>query len=356
MAQRVALITGVTGQDGALLAELLLKKGYVVHGIKRRSSSFNTPRLDHLYVDPHESHARLFLHYGDVTDATNLIRIMQESQPTEIYNLAAQSHVHVSFETPEYTANADAIGTLRLLEAIRILNMKERVRFYQASTSELYGDAPPPQSETTPFRPRSPYAAAKLYAYWITVNYREAYGLHASNGILFNHEGSTRGETFVTRKISRAVAAIDAQKQDVIYLGNLDALRDWGDARDYVVGMWQIVQQDKPDDYVLATGESHSVREFVERAFRHVGVTIAWKGTGVDEKGYDATTGALRVAIDERYFRPTEVVSLLGNPAKAREKLGWRHTITFDQLVKSMVDADRKHLAQPGAAGAGASR
>ena len=356
MAPRVALITGVTGQDGALLAELLLKKGYEVHGIKRRSSSFNTPRLDHLYVDPHESHARLFLHYGDVTDATNLIRIIQESQPHEIYNLAAQSHVHVSFETPEYTANADGIGALRLLEAIRILNMKDRVRFYQASTSELYGDAPPPQSETTPFRPRSPYAAAKLYAYWITVNYREAYCIHASNGILFNHEGSTRGETFVTRKITRAVAAIDAKQQDVIYLGNLDALRDWGDARDYVVGMWQILQQDTPDDYVLATGESHSVREFVERAFHHVGVTIRWKGSGLDEKGYDAATGALRVAVDERYFRPTEVAYLLGNPTKAHEKLGWRHTITFDQLVKSMVDSDRKQLAQPGAAGAGASR
>jgi GDPmannose 4,6-dehydratase len=356
MAHRVALITGVTGQDGALLAELLLKKGYEVHGIKRRSSSFNTPRLDHLYVDPHVEDARFFLHYGDVTDATNLIRIIQESQPDEIYNLAAQSHVHVSFETPEYTANADAIGTLRLLEAIRILNMRDRVRFYQASTSELYGDAPPPQNESTPFRPRSPYAAAKLYAYWITVNYREAYGIHASNGILFNHEGSTRGETFVTRKITRAVAAIEAGKQEVIFLGNLDALRDWGDARDYVEGMWRIVQQERPDDYVLATGESHSVREFVERAFRHIGVTITWKGTGLDEKGFDAATDVLRVAIDERYFRPTEVASLLGNPAKAREKLGWRHTIGFDQLVKSMVDTDRKLLAEQGPGSAGASR
>jgi GDPmannose 4,6-dehydratase len=356
MAQRVALITGVTGQDGALLAELLLKKGYEVHGIKRRSSSFNTPRLDHLYVDPHVEDARFFLHYGDVTDATNLIRIIQESQPDEIYNLAAQSHVHVSFETPEYTANADAIGTLRLLEAIRILNMRDRVRFYQASTSELYGDAPPPQNESTPFRPRSPYAAAKLYAYWITVNYREAYGIHASNGILFNHEGSTRGETFVTRKITRAVAAIEAGKQEVIFLGNLDALRDWGDARDYVEGMWRIVQQERPDDYVLATGESHSVREFVERAFRHIDVTITWKGTGLDEKGFDAATDVLRVAVDERYFRPTEVASLLGNPAKAREKLGWRHTIGFDQLVNSMVDADRKQLAEQGPGSAGASR
>ena len=286
MGQRVALITGVTGQDGAFLAELLLAKGYVVHGIKRRSSSFNTARVDHLYVDPHESDARFFLHYGDVTDATNLIRIIQETQPDEIYNLAAQSHVHVSFETPEYTANADALGTLRLLEAIRILNMQARVRFYQASTSELFGDAPPPQNESTPFRPRSPYAAAKVYAYWITVNYREAYGIHASNGILFNHEGPTRGETFVTRKITRAVAAIEAGRQEIVYLGNLDARRDWGDARDYVDGMWRIVQQDRPDDYVLATGESHSVREFVERAFRHVGVTISWRGTGVDEHGH----------------------------------------------------------------------
>jgi len=356
MAQRVALITGVTGQDGALLAELLLKKGYEVHGIKRRSSSFNTPRLDHLYVDPHVEDARFFLHYGDVTDATNLIRIIQESQPDEIYNLAAQSHVHVSFETPEYTANADAIGTLRLLEAIRILKMRERVRFYQASTSELFGDAPPPQNESTPFRPKSPYAAAKLYAYWITVNYREAYGIHASNGILFNREGATRGETFVTRKITRAVAAIEARKQEVIFLGNLDALRDWGDARDYVEGMWRIVQQERPDDYVLATGEAHSVREFVERAFRHIGVTITWKGKGLDEKGYDAATDVLRVAIDERYFRPTEVASLLGNPAKAREKLGWRHTIGFDQLVNTMVDADRKMLAEQGPGSPGASR
>jgi len=348
MGQRVALITGVTGQDGALLAELLLAKGYRVHGIKRRSSSFNTARVDHLYVDPHESGASFFLHYGDVTDATNLIRIIQETQPDEIYNLAAQSHVHVSFESPEYTANADALGTLRLLEAIRILGMQSRVRFYQASTSELFGDAPPPQNESTPFRPRSPYAAAKLYAYWITVNYREAYGIHASNGILFNHEGPTRGETFVTRKITRAVAAIEAGRQEMIYLGNLDACRDWGDARDYVDGMWRIVQQDRPDDYVLATGESHSVRQFVERAFRHIDVTISWQGTGVDEKGIDAKTGAPRVAIDTRYFRPTEVAALCGNPAKAREKLGWRHTIHFEQLVENMVDADRKLLAQQG--------
>jgi GDPmannose 4,6-dehydratase len=356
MAQRVALITGITGQDGALLAELLLKKDYVVHGIKRRSSSFNTARVDHLYVDPHEQDARFFMHYGDATDATNLIRIIQETQPDEIYNLAAQSHVHVSFETPEYTANADALGTLRLLEAIRILKMRERVRFYQASTSEMYGDAPPPQNESTAFRPRSPYAAAKVYAYWITVNYREAYGIHASNGILFNHEGSTRGETFVTRKITRAVTAIEAKKQEMIYLGNLDALRDWGDARDYVEGMWRILQQETPDDYVLATGESHSVREFVDRAFRCTGVTISWKGKGLDEQGFDAATGALRVAIDKRYFRPTEVEALRGNPAKAREKLGWRHKIDFDQLVQSMVDTDRKLLAQQGPGSAGTSR
>jgi GDPmannose 4,6-dehydratase len=356
MGQQVALITGVTGQDGALLAELLIKKGYVVHGIKRRSSSFNTARVDHLYVDPHEKDARFFLHYGDVADATNLIGIIQETQPREIYNLAAQSHVQVSFETPEYTANTDALGTLRLLEAIRILKMQAKVRFYQASTSELFGDAPAPQNESTPFRPRSPYAAAKLYAYWITVNYREAYGIHASNGILFNHEGPTRGETFVTRKITRAVAAIEAGRQEIVYLGNLDARRDWGDARDYVYGMWQIVQQDRPDDYVLATGESHSVREFVERAFHHVGVTIAWRGTGIDEQGIDAATGVLRVAVDSDYFRPTEVLALWGDSTKARETFGWRHTTSFEQLVQNMVDADRKLLTQQKPGTAGASR
>jgi len=345
MQRRVALITGVTGQDGALLAELLLDKGYEVHGIKRRSSSFNTARVDHLYVDPHEKAARFFLHYGDMTDATNLIRIIQETQPDEIYNFAAQSHVQVSFETPEYTANADALGTLRLLEAIRILKMEQRVRFYQASTSELYGDAPPPQDESTPFRPRSPYAVAKAYAYWITINYREAYGLHASNGILFNHESPTRGETFVTRKITRAVAAIEAGRQQVLYLGNLDVHRDWGHARDYVDGAWRIVQQDRPDDFVLATGESHSVREFVERAFGCAGVIISWQGEGSDERGLDDKTGAVRVAIDPRYFRPTEVPSLLGNPAKARQRLGWRHTVGFDQLVREMVNADRVALA-----------
>ena len=342
---KIALITGITGQDGAFLAELLLQKGYTVHGIKRRSSSFNTGRVDHLYVDPHQEGARFFMHHGDLTDATNLIRIVQETQPTEIYNLAAQSHVQVSFETPEYTANADALGTLRLLEAIRILGMERRIRFYQASSSELYGRVrEAPQRETTPFYPRSPYAAAKLYAYWITVNYREAYGMHASNGILFNHEGPTRGETFVTRKITRAVAAIELGLQDRVYLGNLDAQRDWGHARDYVEGMWMMLQQDEPDDYVLATGEKHSVREFVERAFDHVGRTIAWRGSGVDETGIDAKSGQILVEIDPRYFRPTEVDLLLGDPGKARQKLGWRHKTSFADLVKEMVEGDRSEV------------
>jgi GDPmannose 4,6-dehydratase len=341
MNERVALITGATGQDGAYLAELLLGKGYVVHGIKRRSSSFNTGRIDHLYHDPHESNVRFTLHYGDMTDATNLIRIVQQTQPTEIYNLAAQSHVHVSFETPEYTANADALGVLRLLEAIRILSMEKRVRFYQASTSELFGAVvETPQRETTPFNPRSPYAAAKLYAYWITVNYREAYGFHASNGILFNHEGPTRGETFATRKITRAVAAIELGLQDKLYLGNLDAERDWGHARDYAEGMWLILQQDKPDDYVLATGEKHSVREFAEKAFSHVGKHIRWQGSGVSEKGIEAKSGRTLIEIDPRYFRPTEVDTLLGDASKAHQKLGWRHKTNFDDLVKQMVDAD----------------
>jgi GDPmannose 4,6-dehydratase len=341
MADKIALITGVTGQDGAYLAELLLKKGYVVHGIKRRSSSFNTERVDHLYADPHLPNVRFFLHYGDMTDATNLLRIVQETRPTEIYNLAAQSHVQVSFETPEYTANADGLGTLRMLEAIRILGMTDKVRFYQASTSELYGDvAEIPQTETTPFRPRSPYAAAKLYAYWIVVNYRQAYGMHASNGILFNHESPIRGETFVTRKITRAVAAIHHGLQDRLYLGNLDAKRDWGHARDYVEGMWAILQRDEPDDYVLATGETRSVREFVERAFTHVGRTIAWKGAGLEEKGIDKAGGKVMVEIDPRYFRPTEVDLLLGDPSKARAELGWRHQTSFDDLVKEMVEAD----------------
>lgn len=338
---KVALITGITGQDGAYLAEFLLKKGYVVHGVKRRSSSFNTGRIDHLYEDLHKSGARFFLHFGDMTDATNLIRLVQEVQPDEIYNLAAQSHVQVSFETPEYTANADGIGTLRLLEAIRILDLKEKTRFYQASTSELYGLVQEtPQTEKTPFYPRSPYAAAKLYAYWITVNYREAYGYHASNGILFNHESPVRGETFVTRKITRAVAAIELGLQDKVYLGNLDAKRDWGHARDYVEGMWKIVQQKKPDDFVLATGETHAVREFVELAFGEVGRKIKWTGKGVKEKGLDAKTGKVLVQIDPRYFRPTEVDLLLGDPRKAHKVLGWKHKTPFKTLVKEMVASD----------------
>ena len=356
MSQKTALITGVTGQDGAYLSELLLNKGYAVHGIKRRSSSFNTARVDHLYKDPHLPSVRFFMHYGDLTDATNIIRIVQETQPDEIYNLAAQSHVQVSFETAEYTANADALGTLRLLEAIRILKMEDKVRFYQASTSELYGDSPPPQNEATPFRPRSPYAAAKLYAYWIAVNYREAYGMHASNGILFNHEGPTRGETFVTRKITRAVAAIEAGVEDRLYLGNLDARRDWGHARDFVEGMWRVLQQDEPDDYVIATGESHSVREFVEAAFRHVGIEIAWRGKGLEETGVDTANGRVLVEIDPRYFRPTEVDNLLGDPSKAHEKLGWRHTIGFEDLVRDMVEADRAGIAREHNLGPGESR
>jgi len=349
MTNPVALITGATGQDGAYLAELLLDKGYIVHGIKRRSSSFNTSRVDHLYQDPHGSGVRLFLHYGDMTDSTNLIRIIQEVQPTEIYNLAAQSHVRVSFETPEYTANADALGTLRLLEAVRILRLEDKVRFYQASTSELYGMAQEvPQRETTPFYPRSPYAAAKLYAYWITINYREAYNMHASNGILFNHEGPTRGETFVTRKISRAVAAIELGMQNKLYLGNLTARRDWGHARDYVEGMWLMLQQPEPDDYVLATGEEHSVREFVEKAFACVGRGIEWRGTGLAEKGVDARDGRVLIEIDERYFRPTETDALVGDPSKARQKLGWRHKVTFDELVREMVDADLQEMRRDG--------
>src|SRR4030088_143279 len=329
MTEKIALITGITGQDGAYLAELLLSKGYVVHGIKRRSSSFNTARVDHLYHDPHENEVNFAMHYGDMTDATNLIRIINKTQPTEIYNLAAQSHVQVSFETPEYTANADALGPLRLLEAIRILGLQDKVRFYQASTSELYGKVQEvPQRETTPFYPRSPYAVAKLYAYWITVNYREAYSMHASNGILFNHEGPTRGETFVTRKITRAVAAIKRGLQQKLYLGSLDARRDWGHARDYVEGMWLILQQPDPDDYVLATGETRSVREFVEKAFSLVGMEIIWRGSGVDEKGIDPKSGRTLVEVDPRYFRPTEVDLLVGDPAKARKKLGWHHNVS----------------------------
>ena len=341
MTEKVALITGITGQDGAYLAEFLLKKGYIVHGIKRRSSSFNTLRIDHLYSDPHAPGVRFFMHFGDMIDATNLIRIVQEVQPDEIYNLAAQSHVQVSFETPEYTGNADALGALRLLEAIRILRREDKSRFYQASTSELYGKVVEvPQKETTPFYPRSPYAAAKLYAYWMTVNYREAYGMHASNGIAFNHESPIRGETFVTRKITRAVAAIQLGLQERLFLGNLDAKRDWGHARDYVAGMWAIVQQPKPDDYVLTTGEAHSVREFVEKAFARVGRTIVWRGKGWDEKGLDAKTDKVVIEIDPRYFRPTEVEMLLGDSSKALNVLGWKHEVSFDNLVNEMVDAD----------------
>ncbi|MGV2103226.1 GDP-mannose 4,6-dehydratase [Rhizobium sp. 21-4511-3d] len=344
---KVALITGVTGQDGAYLAELLLEKGYTVHGIKRRSSSFNTNRIEHLYEDPHIENPRFILHFGDMTDSTNLIRVVQETQPDEIYNLAAQSHVQVSFETPEYTSNADGTGTLRLLEAIRLLGLVNKTRFYQASTSELYGKVQEvPQSETTPFYPRSPYAAAKLYAYWIVVNYREAYGMHASNGILFNHESPIRGETFVTRKITRAAAAIHLGLQNRLYLGNLDAKRDWGHAREYVRGMWLMLQQDEPDDYVLATGETHTVRSFVEKSFAKVGMPIEWRGEGVNEKGYDATSGECLVEIDPRYFRPTEVDLLIGNPAKAQSKLGWAHETNLDQLVAEMVREDLKVMAR----------
>jgi len=341
MSGKIALITGVTGQDGAYLAELLLSKGYEVHGVKRRSSSFNTGRIDHLFEDAQSRGLPFFLHFGDMTDGTNLIRIIQQVQPDEIYNLAAQSHVHVSFETPEYTANADAMGPLRLLEAIRIHHMEKRVRFYQASTSELFGNVQEtPQRETTPFYPRSPYGVAKLYAYWITVNYREAYGMHASNGILFNHESPIRGETFVTRKITRAAAAIELGLSDCLHLGNLDAKRDWGHARDYVEGMWLMLQQETPDDYVLATGETHSVRSFVELAFAEIGRAISWSGAGVDEIGRDARTGQVLIKIDPRYFRPTEVELLLGDPAKARAKLGWVHKTPFPQLVKEMMAAD----------------
>ncbi len=335
-----ALITGVTGQDGAYLSELLLEKGYEVHGVKRRSSSFNSARIDHLYESPHAENRRFILHYGDLTDSTNLIRIIQEVQPDEIYNLAAQSHVMVSFETPEYTANADAIGTLRILEAIRILGLEQKTRFYQASTSELYGKVQEvPQSETTPFYPRSPYAAAKIYGYWITVNYREAYGIHASNGILFNHESPLRGETFVTRKITRAAAAISKGLQDRLYLGNLDAERDWGHARDYVEGMWRMMQQDEADDYVLATGETHTVRSFVDRAFAAVDEVITWEGSGVDEVGRNKA-GEIVVSIDPAYFRPTEVDLLIGDPTKAKEKLGWTATCTLDEMVREMVEGD----------------
>lgn len=345
--RRVALITGVTGQDGGYLAEYLLGLGYTVHGIKRRSSSFNTARVDHLYQDPHVANVPFLLHYGDMTDSTNLIRLVQQIRPTEIYNLAAQSHVGVSFESPEYTGNADAIGVLRLLEAIRILGMEKETRFYQASTSELYGLVQAvPQKETTPFYPRSPYGVAKLYGYWITVNYREAYGMFASNGILFNHESPTRGETFVTRKITRGVARIEAGLEDALFLGNLEAKRDWGHARDYVEGMHRILQADAPDDFVLATGEMRSVREFVELAFAEVGRSVAWRGEGVDEVGIDQASGKTVVRVDPTYFRPTEVDLLVGDASKAREKLGWTPKTSFAQLVKEMVAGDLAEARQ----------
>ena len=336
-----ALITGITGQDGAYLADLLLKKGYEVHGLKRRSSLFNTARIDHLYQDPHRETGNFFMHYGELTDSTNLIRKVQEIQPDEIYNLAAQSHVHVSFENPEFTADADALGTLRLLEAIRILGLTQKTRFYQASTSELYGKVQEiPQSEKTPFYPRSPYAVAKLYSYWITVNYREAYNMFAANGILFNHESPIRGETFVTRKITRAAAQISLGSQQKLYLGNLDAQRDWGHAKDYVVGMWLILQAEKPEDFVLASGKTTKVREFVELAFQAVGIDIEWKGKGIDEIGMDSKTSKTLIEVDKKYFRPTEVEQLLGNPSKAREKLGWHHKYSLEDLVNQMVKSD----------------
>ncbi len=341
MNKRIALITGITGQDGAYLTEFLLKKGYEVHGIKRRASSFNTNRVDHLYQDPHESERNFILHYGDLTDATNLIRIMQDVQPDEVYNLAAQSHVAVSFETPEYTANADALGTLRLLEAIRILGLEPKTRLYQASTSEMFGKVQEiPQKETTPFYPRSPYGAAKVYAYWIVVNYREAYGIYACNGILFNHESAIRGETFVTRKITRAVARIKLGFQDKLYLGNLDSKRDWGHARDYVEAQWLMLQQPEPDDYVIATGVQYSIRDFVNMAFAEIDVNLEWIGQGVNEKGIDAQTGIIRVEIDPRYFRPTEVDTLLGDSSKAKRKLGWIPKTTLKEMVKEMVKED----------------
>jgi GDPmannose 4,6-dehydratase len=341
MTRKRALITGVTGQDGAYLAELLLSKGYEVHGIKRRTSLFNTDRIDHLYLDPHEPDPPFRLHYGDLTDSSSLIRIVGEVRPHEIYNLAAQSHVAVSFEEPEYTANSDALGTLRLLEAIRIVGLEKETRFYQASTSELYGLVQEvPQRETTPFYPRSPYAVAKLYAYWITVNYREAYGIYACNGILFNHESPVRGETFVTRKITRAMARIHLNLQDHLYLGNLDAMRDWGHARDYVEMQWLMLQQDEAEDYVIATGVQHSVRDFVNLAAAEIGLTLEWKGSGVDEKGYDAGTGKCLVSVDPRYFRPTEVATLLGDPSKAKQQLGWEPRTTFEELVREMMRED----------------
>ena len=338
---KIALITGITGQDGAYLAELLLAKGYIVHGIKRRSSLFNTDRIDHLYKDQHENDVRFFLHFGDMTDSSNIIGIIQKVKPDEIYNLAAQSHVQVSFELPEYTANSDAVGALRILEAIRLLGMEKKVKYYQASTSELYGKVQEiPQSETTPFYPRSPYAVAKLYAYWITVNYRESYDMYACNGILFNHESPLRGETFVTRKITRAVAKIKLGLQKKLWLGNLDSQRDWGHAKDYVEGMWLMLQQEKPEDYVLATGVTYSVRHFAELAFKEIGIELEWKGKGIDEKGINKADGSVMIEVDKRYFRPAEVELLVGNPAKAMKNMGWKHKYSLNDLVKEMVQAD----------------
>ena len=345
--KKKALITGTTGQDGAYLAEFMINKGYEVHGIKRRSSSFNTQRVDHIFIDEHEGAKDFFLHYGDLTDSTNLIQIIQKIQPDEIYNLAAQSHVAVSFETPVYTANADAIGTLRLLEAIKILNLQNKTKFYQASTSELFGNAKKsPQNESTPFEPVSPYGTAKLYSYWITVNYRNAYNIHASNGILFNHEGPTRGETFISRKISMAVAAIKFGKKELLYVGNLDAERDWGHAKDYVEGMWMILQQNNPDDYVLATGKKYSVRTFIELAFQQIGIKIQWSGSGANEIGIDASTSKTVVKIDKKYFRPNEIDQLVGDPSKANTILGWKAKVSFEDLVKEMVKFDLKRIKQ----------
>ena len=345
MTRKIALITGVTGQDGAYLSRLLLEKGYEVHGIKRRSSSFNTGRLESIYVDPHETNPNFLLHYGDLTDSSNLIRIIQKTQPDEIYNLGAQSHVQVSFETPEYTANSDALGTIRVLEAIRTLNLLNKVKFYQASTSEMFGKSLPPQNELTSFQPRSPYAAAKLYSYWVTVNYREAYGLFASNGILFNHESPLRGETFVTRKITRAVASISKKKQDKLWLGNLDAKRDWGHAKDYVEGMWKILQHDNAEDFVLATGKSYTVRDFCEIAFKEIGIELSWLGKGIEEVGVDNETGKVLIEIDKRYFRPTEVDYLEGDASKAKEKLNWIPTISLQEMISEMVSTDIKSIS-----------
>ena len=342
MKKKIALIFGITGQDGSLLARFLLKKNYIVHGIKRRSSSFNTERIDDLYEDYHKRNKNFFLHYGDVTDSTNIISLIKKIKPNEIYNLAAQSHVQVSFETPEYTANADALGTLRILEAIKILNLEKKVRFYQASTSEMYGDSKPPQNENTPFKPNSPYAVAKLYAYWITKSYRSAYGIHASNGVLFNHESYARGETFVTKKIIQAAIKIKFKKQKTLYLGNLNAVRDWGDARDYVVSMWKILQQKEPDDYVISSGKGYSVRQFVYIVFKKLGITVIWKYKGIKEVGINKSTGKVIVKIHKKYFRPNEVNKLIGNSKKSQNKLKWRPKITFDKLIDDMINYEKK--------------